>query len=256
MPLTLNNPYRDDNRRSQYPFADTAKLTAKNGAVLNPSVIVDAMLYPTNTHGYLFLKQIDISGYIATITIGNSDNKDTYSGTYHLNPGAVDADVDGTIILLDADSRPAGVLIVDPLEIKSIFGWPQGITTFGQDVANFVQTCCVPVYPTGINGLKPDGDTALVGDVWLVGENGVVLRKVDTNTIRIDVVGEPLAPRLLCGHRDPFNPPVFLKTINDIQPTAWGAFTLNVGNLLASKPALRITNDGNSILIELAGKTQ
>lgn len=249
MPHVSHNPYRDDNLYAKYPFSDTSTLVSRSGVVIDPALFIDAMLYPVANTNLLYLESVTLDDLTATITIGNNTvNK--FTGTVDLSV----VSVDGTIALVDSQDRPAGVLIADPLLLKALLGWPQGATQFGAGVADFVPSCTIPASVTGVLGIHADDGVNQTGDVWLVGEDGVVLSFTTDNKIRVDVVGEPMVRRLLCSDATGFEEPRFIKTINGIPPSEWGGFTLNVGRVLANKPALRITPDNNGIYVGLAAK--
>ena len=246
MAIITGDQFRNENTDSRYPFADNATLISQSGMQLGDDIVVDALLHPVSDTNQLYLDSIQITGATALFVIGDN-TASKYVGTADLSTIQ-----DGSIGIQDGSQRPAGILVVDPLRVKTLLGWAQGVHTFGITAAPFVLSCCVPSPLVGVTGLAAADMPTLTGDVWLVGENGVILSFTDQDSIRVDVVGEPLAARKLCHNNEAFVAPQFLKTINNIPPSAWGGFTLTIGKILASKPALRITPDQGSILIELA----
>ena len=52
-----------------------------------------------------------------------------------------------------------------------------GTHVFERAHTEFAATVCVPVPEIGINGFILDDGTLLTGDVWLIGTDGVVIRK-------------------------------------------------------------------------------
>ena len=246
MALITGDQFRNENAASHYPFADNATLISQSGMVLGADAIVDALLHPVGNTNQLYLDSIQITGATALFVIGDN-TASKYVGTVDLSTIQ-----DGSVGIQDGSKRPAGILVVDPLLIKTLLGWHQGVHTFGPTAAPFVLSCCVPSPLVGVTGLAAADMPTLTGDVWLVGENGVVLSFTNQDSVRVDVIGEPLALRKLCHSNEAFVAPQFLKTINNIPPSDWGGFTITIGKLLANKPALRITPDQDSILIELA----
>jgi hypothetical protein len=99
----------------------------------------------------------------------------------------------------------------------------------------------------------------MAADVWLIGEDGVVLRK-DENAIRVDIVGDPLFKRKLCtttgGNIELFVTPNFVRTVNGIKPDEYGNFTITANNELAGDTILRIYPDAanNVVKIEFVGQ--
>ena len=100
----------------------------------------------------------------------------------------------------------------------------------------------------------------MTGAVWLVGEDGVVIRNVDGN-IRIDLVGDPLFERALCTKElpegstdDPFPEPTFLQTINGLAPDEFGDFKITAGDAGAADTVLRVFENEGALKIEVVGK--
>jgi len=113
-----------------------------------------------------------------------------------------------------------------------------------------------------------------VGDVWLVGDDGVVFsvsdkvvpvpgtcQTQDIRQIRIDVVGDPLFRRRLCQPNNLFQTPKFLQQLRVIGPNmdfvvppdADGNVIVTVANDLAADTVLRITSVADGIEIGAVG---
>ena len=84
----------------------------------------------------------------------------------------------------------------------------------------------MPTPEIGVRGLVLEDGTVVSGEVWLVGENGIILTSethdtkqtcaadaVTQNVIRVDAVGDPLFLRKLCDPDELFTTPKFVKTI-------------------------------------------
>jgi len=94
------------------------------------------------------------------------------------------------------------------------------------------------------------------GDVWIVGEDGVVVSRDDDESLRIDIVGDPFAARKLCTDEEisdeglevlePYCP---IETINGIEADDQGNYKLLVGsneslsNLLRIRPLVQQSDD-------------
>ena len=245
----LHPQFRDENRDSRYPFTDSSSLTTTDGNQLDVNWLLDALIYPPSVSGSLSVTAIFIDGATLTITISLTATGDTVcTGTINLENGP-----DGTIALVDTYGRPAGLLLADPTSLTALRQYAVGEVDFNLGDAEFVASVVVPSPEPGVRNFADVTHLPLAGDVWLVGENGVQLTQTDDNMIRVDVVGEPLFVRLTCANTATFASPVFLKTINGIPPTSWGGFTLQVGRVLSTKPALRIyVDDTGAIVIALA----
>jgi hypothetical protein len=106
----------------------------------------------------------------------------------------------------------------------------------------------------GVRGFRTEAGDLVTGDVWLVGENGVVIREEAENVIRFDFVGDPLFARKLCIEQGLFVTGSFLKTINEQGPDAQGDFKLNVGETISADTVLRITPIDGGIKISAVGQ--
>ena len=120
--------------------------------------------------------------------------------------------------------------------------------------AEFAATCVTPMPAAGVRGFTTPDGTLFTGDVWLVGEDGVVVREED-GAVRIDVVGDPLFRRRLCQPVQLFTTPRFVKTINGMRPDARGDFKITAGRALAADTVLRVyTDDTGGITFEAVGQ--
>ena len=96
----------------------------------------------------------------------------------------------------------------------------------------------------------------MTGDIWLVGDQGVVLRRENINTIRIDIIGVPLFKRFLCEPQaSNFPAKRYLKTINGCGPDEFGNFTFTATNELAEDSVLRIYPDNGTIVVDTVGRS-
>jgi hypothetical protein len=145
-------------------------------------------------------------------------------------------------------------LLSTPLALAVFGGWPGGTYNLRLTDAAFVATVFIPAQEPGVRAVLPETEEFLTGDVWLVGNRGVVIRKEGENIIRIDIVGEPLFKRYLCEDQGKFTPPKFVKTINGCGPDEFGNFLLTATNHLAGDAVLRIYAESNLLRIETVGR--
>lgn len=242
--------FRDDNAASRYPFADSATLMTTTGLQFPVDMILDAAVYPVvgNDVG-MRLTKIVVADTEVTLVIGNSTNTWSASGTFDkITPPTM-------IELVDTYSRPAGVLICDATELAIFQVWPLGSHLFAATAAAFVAAVTFPVPATGVRGLMTPDQNLFTGDVWLVGDDGVVIRAADDNTVRIDIVGDPLFVRRVCGtEADLFETPKFLQTINGEEADEYGNYTILVTNDQAADTVLRVfAQSDSSLRIEVEG---
>ena len=128
----------------------------------------------------------------------------------------------------------------------------------------FAPAVIVPQPEIGVRGIvTPDGD-ALFGDVWLVGENGVIIRRDTDGSLRIDMIGDPFTARKLCEDEEIADEDVEvlqaycpLETINGISADDIGNYRMLVGsneslsNILRIKP---VTDQSDDVAKHLGGE--
>lgn len=247
---TLFREFRDENALSKYPFSDTSDLTSTAGLALTNDIFVDAVLYPIGGHPQLAITKIVISLQIVTITLGDPITANLAEATFSLQ------DIQEIIAFSDQYSRPAGILLADTTKLALLQSWPAGEYTFLKGTADFVASCCIPQPAVGVRGLTLETGELFTGDVYLIGEGGVILRETSPGVIRVDVVGDPLFVRRTCDPVSLFATPRFLKTINNIPPDEYGNFHIDVAADQVDNPALRIyPQDARTLVFEMIGST-
>lgn len=242
--------WRDEQAGSKYPFADGASLSAGTGLTLDPSIFLDAVLYPIGGGPRVFLTRVTARGTrTVTLVVGTQTGAELASAEFDpLEPP-------GELPLFDAHGRPAGLIVSTPERLAAFQTWPFGDHEFGQN-AEFAATCVVPTPAPGLRGLMLEDGELFTGDVWVIGEDGVVVRQDGEGVIRIDLVGDPLFRRRLCEPNDLFATPRFIKTINGVPPDERGTFLITVNSELAGDTILRLhpTDDGRALRIEVVGQ--
>jgi hypothetical protein len=241
--------YRDENLTSRYPFADGSLLVADSGLTVDPATFTDATIYPIGGQERTALTAIAVDNRDIALWIGDAADDRRASGTFDpLDPPS-------EIHLADRYGRPAGMLLTDPTLLAASQAWSYGVHTFPAGMAEFIASCVIPTPEIGVRGfLTADGDL-LTGDVWLVGERGVVIRGED-EVIRIDIVGDPLFARRLCAPLGLFVTPRMIRTINHIPPGPDGNFQVIIGNHDAVDTILRIYPlSATELAIEAVGAT-
>ena len=233
--------WRETQSKVKYPFADTATMT--NGVVtLLNSTFVDGRLYPIGGGPRLYISKIEREVDIVTITLRSEDSDDLATASYAI----ASPPTNGILSFEDQYGRPAGVLVSTPSELSILGAIDQGEYEFTIAQTEFAAAVVVPMPDAGVRGIvTADGDL-VAGDVWLVGENGIVLRK-DGDALRVDVVGDAFAKRALCEDeqaeeisedtQEPYCP---LLTINEYPPDDAGNFEMRVGGNQVEQPILRI----------------
>ncbi len=239
--------YRDEHAGTTYPFADGGTLKSANLLVDLVGTIIDAAVYPIGGGPRLRITSVVVANGLATIWVGVSASPQLCSATF--TPAAAPA----LLTLFDAYGRPAGRLVCDATALATAQTWPEGVHTFAEGAAEFTASCTIAIPAVCLRGLSADGEL-FAGDVWLVGDDGVVL-SMDDSAIRVDVVGDPLSKRRACEPLSRFETPRFLKTINGGLPDAYGEFHITSGDGGVESTILRIvTVRDDAILFAAAGR--
>lgn len=243
MARIVHPQFRDENTYSKYPFTDLSSLVSDTGEELPRDALIDAVLHPVGLSQSLVLLSVTIDGLTASFSIGH-DSEELCSGSIDLSGQ------NGAAAVVDGLGRPAGVLLFNPGTIATIQGWQNGVHSFGRN-ATFVPTVVIPSPEVAVRGLGAESDVPLVNDVWIVGEDGVLVTD-DNGDIRIDIVGDPLWRRAVCDRQPDFQSPNFALTINGTPPDDYGNWRLVTGRALTPKPALRVRPENGVLIIELA----
>lgn len=241
--------WRDSTKPTKYPFTDLSGLHTLDGLYIDHSSIYDASFYIVNWESRLYVTSIVVSaGSSKTVTINIGDPENLIVASAEINPASIPSEIAFT----DTSGRPAGIMIVDPVAFSFIQTWGIGEHVFG-NTAEFVPFVIMHMPGNGVSSFKDELNNLVSGEVWLVGENGVVVRTEGKN-IRVDIVGDPLFKR---RNDVSFVTPRFVKTINGVPPDEYGDFKIVSGNYMAGDTILRVypEPDAPGIRIELVGQS-
>lgn len=254
----LVQEWRDENANIAFPFVDSAVLKTSLGVSLSNRAFLDAAIYPPGYSGRIFLGQVISAPGSVTYVLTNERGVSIATGTL----------TQDEIWFSDALGRNSGVLVTDPTELPQ--NWPIGTHLFGTG-AEFVASVVElgdDTAPTSI--VLPDG-TVVTGNIWLVGDDGVVITQGLDGTVQFNMVGDPLFQRRLC---DPaFNSlasiatPFFTKTylqalaipVNgawvNVPADQYGGFVISANDVMTPDSVLRIYPEDDGIVkIGLVGK--
>jgi len=247
---TLQSPSNVGN--TNYPFADNATMVSRNGMVVAKTVFLDARVYAPNSGALQFIKSMRLVSGALLVEIADTSGV-IATGTY---PGS------GAVIpLYDKYGRDVGVLYGDP---DGISGLSPGDTRVEFDVGAlpFVSSVLVPQVQPVVRGIYVKEDELLSGDVWLIGEDGVVLTASE-DTISVNIVGDHFFIRKLCASELPaFRPGRPLKTLiineggsflGNLIPNVYGNVFLRPGRDLADDNIIRINPIKYGLQIEVLG---
>lgn len=249
--------FRDEQSDSRYPFIDTATLIADDGVTaIARDTFIDAALYPIGAVNRLYISTIVVEPQKITILIGDEDSANIASTSFVPNP--IQTPENDSLTVTDLRGRPAGALIANADQLVLFAGWDIGTYTFSPDATEFVATVCIPAREPGVRGALTAADDLITGDLWLIGDGGVVLRHEGEQDgyqiIRVDIVGVPLFSRFICIPFERFTPKNFVKTINNCPPDEYGNFTLTATGFEVEDTVLRVTNRDGIIFIDAVGR--
>jgi hypothetical protein len=249
--------FRDEQSDSKYPFADYATLQSANGGVsIAKDVFVDASFYPIGGGTAIYISRIVVAINTVTVYATTVAPAVVVSATYD----PLSLPINNLLPFYDSYNRPAGVLIFNRDRIAEIYQWPVGTYAFSRAAAEIVATAFVPSQTPGVRALTVNEKEFITGDVWLVGEGGVVLRAEPGNVIRVDVVGVPLFNRYACDEAQKNKLPTrFVSTINNCPADEFGNFTITATNQnveTGDATVLRVYPTNYGLTIEAAGRSE
>lgn len=249
--------FRDEQGDSRYPFADTATLLADNATTaISRDAFIDASLYVIGARRRVYISKITIAAQKITIQIGDENTVNLASTSFVPNP--IQAPENGVLTLTDLRGRPAGAIVADVDKLVLFSGWDVGVYTFQPTATEFAASVCIPANEPGVRGALTANDDLITGDLWLIGDGGVVIRHEGEQNgyqiIRVDIVGVPLFSRFVCIPFERFTPKNFVKTINNCPPDEYGNFTVTATGFEAEDTVLRVTHKDGIIFIDAVGR--
>lgn len=259
-----------------YPFADTSTLVNSSGDFFAPDTFIDAALYPIGNGSRLYVSKVVITNSSCEMTLGSENTEDLATGSFDFADVLALADSDRFILrFYDDYERPAGIIVSDKVRLAIFQTWLVGTHAFELEQTELAATVSFPTPQEGVRGFSLEDGSYFAGDVWIVGEDGVVvtgetLNIIDEdgdmdsyNVIRVDIVGDPLFQRRLCDSPGYFQTPKFIQTVTMINscrrvvltPDDRGSINITAGNNDVEDSVLRIRPLVNGMLIEAVGET-
>lgn len=166
-----------------YPFSDIATMTSREGVFVVPTAFSDVRLYATVATANQYISRITINFNTTTIEI-KDDNGLIGTATITNNNAST------PVAIIDPYSRQVGVLLGNFDQLRSISPSIK-VLTFNPEALPFVPSVITPQPQVGVRSLVDKNNEIVTSDVWLVGEDGVVLT-VDGNTITVHISADPL----------------------------------------------------------------
>lgn len=249
MPEIVYTEWRNENEQVNYPFADNATLENSEGVKIDPTLFLDARLYPIGGDETLYLRRVVVEEELARFYLAVGDTEIAYG-----NLDLIVVPSNGEVPVLDTYGRPAGVLVSTSDKLTAVPGLFGSETVFPEAATHFAPSVVVPMPDIGVRGFLTDDGDMIFGPAILVGEQGIVL-SADGNVIRVDALGNPFAKHEDCEGQDPL--PVYcpIKTINGISPDENGDFKLTIGGNSAVDNLFRIVQLQPGVLAIVPAKS-
>lgn len=260
--------WRGSNAATAYPFSNKSKLVNRTGKILLEGTFLDAVLYPVGGREGMYLSSAVIDHQTVRLNIGDVLEKNRAFTSFTL------IQPPDLLLVQDAFGRPAGVLVSETRRLTLFQSWGVGTHEFLPEESEFCPTICIPTPEVGVRGFVLDDGSLFTGPIWMVGGDGVVLRtevvtvptgcgssKTETR-IRVDVVGDALFRRKLCGDTDLFNTPRILKKLRftykgqsfECGPDENGNIRMLANNHSSENTVLRITPTSDGVFIGAVGQ--
>lgn len=269
MPSRVMHPeWRASQAGTKYPFADSATLTNSAGRFIAEDAFLDLSIYAIGGQERMFLSRVIVTSSLITVYFGDAADKQRCNGRFNL------ASPPDNVELLDRYNRPAGLIVSRGELLAQLQALGLGTHDFLVTATEICASCVMPTPEQGVRGFILDDGTVLSGDVWMVGGAGVVLTHeqitrsdacgdtVTEQAVRVDVVGDPLFRRLLCGSADLFSTPRILtelrilhncELVTTLTPDDQGNIRILVGGNLAADTTLRARTTTEGLQLEKVG---
>lgn len=237
-----------------YPFTDASTFTSTSGRFVPPDAFLDARVYPIGGRASQYVSRIAYANGVITLTVSDDSGE--------LCSGSSSGLTDTSITLIDSYAREVGIVIIDRAKLLTVLINGESLD-FELGALDFVATAVIPNPVSGVVSIEDAAARLVSGDVWLIGEAGVVLDVEGDDTVTVHLVGDPLFVRRACEAQSTgFNAvrPLRFVTVNGGEPLSadeYGDFKLSAGTGspgTANTP-IRITPVTGGIQITLIGRS-
>ena len=181
---TIFQEFEYENTRRTYPFASGCKVTDTDGIPIGTGILIDAVLYPVNPEGIIYLSSISQDG-----TVEISDSKGPIM-TAHPEKGSDKLEFFET----GGVGRHVGTVLASSSDALGVLTNGGKERTFRPDAASFASSCVFPVRNDGVLSLDVSETGVIDGDfAFTNGENDDI--RVSTNEsgneLRFDILPHP-----------------------------------------------------------------
>ena len=270
--------WRQLNSTRNYPFTDLATLSFDEG-FLPQNWILDARIYIRGNYeeyGPAYISKVVRNYESIVITVAASSGVILGEGKILLT------DIVDVVDLKDA-AILTGCLVIDPSRTSLVQSLPVGEYALAPTVAPLLAVCCEYLPAPQVQSVNGQA-----GHIRFTAEDGIKLTRVDSSTLKIDIVGDPHFNRHNCaiGASDNIDDALelsglflkrfkvihYIKTsagdlvgpyVSTLQRKADGSIVLALSTpvttsqdpveLREARPAFRLTATGDAITLSLAG---
>lgn len=177
----LFSEYENENSRRTFPFASGCQVRDTNGEAIGTGILLDAVIYPVNSTGIVYLSRIDTDG-----TVSISDDTGVIMQAKQ-EYGASELE----FYDLSSLHRHVGTVVASSAEALSTLTTVYEQRRFRPEETAFASSCVFPVQNDGITGLNIGKSGLLDGNVIFSNdENDIVRVSTDESgsTLRFDVI--------------------------------------------------------------------
>jgi len=268
--------WRNLNASRNYPFLDSSTLSFSSG-FLPQSWIVDARIYARGNYASeqpCYVSRVTRTDAMVALQLSSAAGD--VLGEAKIEFGSTKEQIS----IFDSEGVLGGCLVIDPSKSFLLQSVDEGQYELTPEAATFLPAVCEYLPKNQVQSLNEKS-----GDITLTGNEGIRVDRLDSNTIKISVLGDPHFTRYECV--DPNYPQsevlnlngIFLKNITlvhyvkTLEGSLVGPFATKLkqkadGSVVLSlktaafnptqdtrelRPAFRITTEGNSIIFSMAG---
>lgn len=242
---------------TNYPFEPYCTLS-NDKLEIPQDVFEDFRLYPSHLMGPFHLSVIEVLESGVRLWFGNADLAQAMYASWDLPV------TDGSINVYDQYNRLCGLIVSSVDGLTLLGSYPEGQYNFDSAATTVCSRCVLPTAASTVSGFVLSDGSVVSGQVWLLGEDGVILSTASSGsqtTIRVDVVGDPLFLQKLCENVDLFNPtnPIrSVKVVNGEQefvcyPDSLGNLSITQNNHEAPDTALRVRPTADGLVFRVEG---
>lgn len=247
--------WRDENALSRYPFEDGASLKSRSGFTFPVDLFIDLRLYLNEPVEYAYLRSVQRSLAGVRFEFATSAQEHYALAQREFSDNRTEVEIK------DRYQRHAGLIVLNQDRFVELQGWPEGEHMFAREASRLCALCLVPIGTGYLEGIALETGEVLSGEIWLVGEDGVVLRTESVSTdpdgesvVRIDIVGDPLFRRKACEDEEgSFQTPRLLRSINNVPPDNYGQIHILAGAENVPDSILAIDTLEDGLRIRLIG---